>query len=196
MNGLPIVFGGATLLAVASLRNRGSRTRVRAPVYLDLTEENFTYTPAEITAISKTPLNPNDDFRHYEAAVTGRVIINGVSHHIQALRMWEGTELSSIGTNDGGELNLPKRLKLFFPDVPERLRKMVTQPSISENKLSKEELAWLKMARNTLQVAVRDPYERLEDEFYAAYGQPEAFATVEIPGLPGRWAILMYPFAY
>jgi hypothetical protein len=40
-------------------------------------------------------------------------------------------------------------------------------------------------------VGVNDPYDRLEEIFSAVQGRPE---TVEVPGFPGRYAVLIYPY--
>jgi hypothetical protein len=44
-----------------------------------------------------------------------------------------------------------------------------------------------------LQQAVADPYDRLAD-FSRWMDQASPFETMEIPGIPGRWAMFVHPY--
>ncbi|MAG24085.1 hypothetical protein CMI47_00765 [Candidatus Pacearchaeota archaeon] len=198
MNGLPLVFGSTALLASFALRKKGSRGWMVTdgdgghpprPYHipestdhpaLQITSKMFSYAPIDIAAIRETEI-PEPHFYGEEAVVQGPITVNGIFHHLMAIRVWDGTEAT------------PETLKEFFPDVPLPLRRLVTGASIRESALSPAEREWLDTARQEEQVAIRDPHDRLGTQARAAYGDQIYLESTEIPGFPGRWVIIMFP---
>jgi len=196
MNGLPLVFGSTALLASFALRKKGSRgwietgenayhvpEREDLPA-LQISSKMFSYAPIDIAAIRESE-KKSPFFEGEEAVVQGPITVNGIFHHLMAIRVWDGTDPS------------PQTLEEFFPDVPLPLRRLVDGSSIREPALSPAEREWLDTARQQEQVAIRDPHDRLGTQARAAYGDRRGdqiyLESTEIPGFPGRWVIIMYP---